>query len=261
VSRRPGRCSIDSSIAMPLGLRPPERNVSEVQLPGACRMCSIRKGFPSGDQHVRRGRVFRRCRKCGRQVTGRSCTKCGTSGRIGWAFTVDVAPPGAVRDQRVRSGLETKAAAVAAMNELQMAMATATYVEPSRITLAEYLARMVGGGQLGDEHQAGLRHRDPAAHGPAARDRAPPGADAGAGQGPLRPATARGKGAQAQGHRDRQADGRGPRATQQEVGSERPHLPAGGAERRAQGQPDRLAQGPIPRPARSTTRAGRTGTR
>jgi integrase len=85
--------------------------------------------------------VFRRCRKCGRQVTGRSCPKCGASRRIGWAFTVDVAPPGADRDQRVRSGFATKAAAVAALNELQMAIATATYVEPSRITLAEYLAR------------------------------------------------------------------------------------------------------------------------
>jgi integrase len=90
---------------------------------------------------VRRGRVFRRCRKCGRQVNGRLCTKCGTGGRVGWAFTLDVAPPGAPRDQRVRSGFETKAAAVAAMNELQMAMVTATYVEPSQITLAEYLAR------------------------------------------------------------------------------------------------------------------------
>lgn len=90
---------------------------------------------------MRRGRVFRRCRRCGRQVTSRTCSKCGVSGRVGWAFTVDVAPPGAPRDQRVKSGFETKAAAVAALNELQMAMVTATYVEPNRMTVAEYLAR------------------------------------------------------------------------------------------------------------------------
>jgi integrase len=90
---------------------------------------------------MRRGRVFRRCRKCGRQVVGRTCAKCGAGGRVGWAFTVDVAPVGAPRDQRVRSGFETKAQAVAALNELQMALATATYVEPSRITLGQYLTR------------------------------------------------------------------------------------------------------------------------
>jgi integrase len=59
---------------------------------------------------------------------------------------VDTAPPGAPRRPKWKGGFITKAAAIAAMNELQVDVANATHVEPSKQTVGEYLALWVAGG-------------------------------------------------------------------------------------------------------------------
>ncbi len=53
---------------------------------------------------------------------------------------VDIGPSGATRDQRSRGGFPTKAEAIAAMHGLQAAAASGSFVEPSRRTVAHYLA-------------------------------------------------------------------------------------------------------------------------
>ncbi|MGH8901313.1 MAG: tyrosine-type recombinase/integrase [Egibacteraceae bacterium] len=94
---------------------------------------------------MRRGRVFRRCTRCGRSWplnddghAARRCAHCD-SDRFSWAYSVDVGPLGGPRDQRTKMGFGTKREAVAAMNALQAELGDGTYVESSRITVAEYL--------------------------------------------------------------------------------------------------------------------------
>ena len=59
---------------------------------------------------------------------------------------VDLAVPGAPRKQRRKGGFNTKAAAIAAMNELQVAAVSGTNVEPSKLTVGAYLKLWVAGG-------------------------------------------------------------------------------------------------------------------
>jgi integrase len=59
---------------------------------------------------------------------------------------VDEAAPGAPRKQRLKSGFGTKAAAIAAMNELQAMKVAGTYVEPCKLAVADYLKLWVAGG-------------------------------------------------------------------------------------------------------------------
>jgi integrase len=87
---------------------------------------------------VRQGRIFKRCGKCGLAVRGRSCERCGSEASS-WCYVVDLAPPGAPRQQRLKGGFATKAQALAALNELQAAKAAGTYVEPTRQTIGAYL--------------------------------------------------------------------------------------------------------------------------
>lgn len=56
-----------------------------------------------------------------------------------WAYVVDVALPGEKRKQKTKSGFPTKKAALAAMQEVQVAVTRGSYLEPSKLTLAEYL--------------------------------------------------------------------------------------------------------------------------
>jgi len=86
---------------------------------------------------VRQGRVFRRCTTCGARVQERRCS-CG-SDRSTWSYIVDVAPPGAPREQRRAGGFATKAQAVEAMHALQSSAASGRFVEPSRQTVGQYL--------------------------------------------------------------------------------------------------------------------------
>ena len=59
---------------------------------------------------------------------------------------VDTNAPGAPRKVRLKSGFSTKASAIAAMNELQVTKVAGTYVEPSKLTVGEYLKLWVAGG-------------------------------------------------------------------------------------------------------------------
>ena len=96
---------------------------------------------------MREGYVFRRCQRCKRKVTARDhrCGECGYE-RLAWAYVVDLAPPGAPRDQRKRTGFATKAEALADMNRLQNDKADGTFVEPSKLTVGAYLGTWVEGG-------------------------------------------------------------------------------------------------------------------
>jgi len=96
----------------------------------------------------REGRVFRRCRTCGHRVTtpAKRCdysdqtgSVCG--GEVAWGFVIDVALPGARRrKRRTRSGFATKKEALAAMRDVQDARAKGRLVEPTRMTVGEYMA-------------------------------------------------------------------------------------------------------------------------
>ncbi len=95
----------------------------------------------------REGRVFRRCRTCSRTVSAQS-KRCGHSdqqgvlcgGEVAWVYAVDVSVPGSKRRRRrVRSGFATKKEALAALRDAQQADATGKLVEPTRMTVGEYL--------------------------------------------------------------------------------------------------------------------------
>ncbi len=88
---------------------------------------------------ARRGRVYRRCTKCGRTASdGRRCDQCG--GQVLWAYAIDVAAVGAKRRRVSGSGLATKQAATNALNEvLEESRSTVGYVEPSKLTLAAFV--------------------------------------------------------------------------------------------------------------------------
>ncbi len=69
---------------------------------------------------MREGSVFRRCTRCKARATtkDRRCPKCGHD-KLTWGYSVDLAPPGAPRDQRMRNGFATKAAALDDMHSAQ----------------------------------------------------------------------------------------------------------------------------------------------
>lgn len=71
---------------------------------------------------MREGRVFKR----------------GSS----WAFTVDVNPPGAPRQQRSKAGFATKALALQGMHDVQESVVVGRYIAPSRLTVGHYLLEM-----------------------------------------------------------------------------------------------------------------------
>jgi integrase len=92
---------------------------------------------------VRSGAIFRRCTKCGGRLETQArakprCSKCGGD-NFSWAYVVDVAPKGAPRQQKTRSGFATKDAAVAAAAELQTSITSGSYIAPNRRTVAKYL--------------------------------------------------------------------------------------------------------------------------
>ncbi|HLF43081.1 MAG TPA: tyrosine-type recombinase/integrase [Acidimicrobiia bacterium] len=112
----------------------------------------------------REGGLFRRCHTCGQRVPSplKTCgyvdqagSVCG--GEVGWGFVFDVALPGAKRRKRVtRSGFSTKKQAVAAMREVQEADAKGSLVEPTRLTVGEYLAEWLAAtrSRVGDDLSA-----------------------------------------------------------------------------------------------------------
>jgi integrase len=124
-------------------------------------------GRAGGVLPMRQGSIYRRCSKCGRVVQdgkARRCPQCGGE-RITWAYAVDVAPPGAKREVRYRSGFTTKREAVEAMARLQTERADGTYVEPSTVTLGEYLEYWLAGGpargwraNTARDYRVGVKH-------------------------------------------------------------------------------------------------------
>ena len=86
----------------------------------------------------------KRCVKVGKTLDGTK-SECGSE-RFTWAFQVDVGPPGGRRDQRIRAGFKTKAAAVEAMAKMQKEIADHTHVEPSRLTVGRYLLQWLEAG-------------------------------------------------------------------------------------------------------------------
>jgi integrase len=87
---------------------------------------------------MRRGRIFKRCGSCGARIPDRRCPRC-SSETYSWAFVVDMADPGAPRRQTWKGGFKTRAEAVAGMNRLQAEKAEGRYVEPSKLTVGQYL--------------------------------------------------------------------------------------------------------------------------
>lgn len=84
----------------------------------------------------RRGSIYRRCTTCGRRSDTKRC-RCGSD--TAWGFTIDTAPPGASRNRLTRTGFSTKAEAQRALTEIQHRCDTGGYVDPSRLTVGEYL--------------------------------------------------------------------------------------------------------------------------
>lgn len=91
---------------------------------------------------MRKGRVYKRCSAsgCDGVFKDKRCTRCGGT-RGSWAFVVDLAPKGAPRQQRRMGGFATKDEALTAMAELQTRARDGTLVEPSKLTVADYLHR------------------------------------------------------------------------------------------------------------------------
>lgn len=90
---------------------------------------------------MRRGRVFRRCSKCGRKPgTDQHAALCDGR-RWTWSYLVDVNPSGAPRKTVGKGGFASKAEAVERLNELQDSIRRRTYIEPTRLTVASYLQR------------------------------------------------------------------------------------------------------------------------
>lgn len=58
-----------------------------------------------------------------------------------WYFVVDLAPPGAPRRQVKRRGFRTQSAARATLDELLVAVRSGDYVEPSKMSLGDYLEK------------------------------------------------------------------------------------------------------------------------
>lgn len=96
---------------------------------------------------MRQGQVFKRCTHCNTRVPERMCPKCGVRDTFTWAYVVDTTPKDAAgrligkRRQTKAQGFATRAAAQAALNELQVEKAAGTHVDPSRMTLGEYLGQ------------------------------------------------------------------------------------------------------------------------
>ena len=87
---------------------------------------------------MRRGTIYRRCTKCGRKVPRKTCPGCGYD-RFSWAYVVDTGHVGAKRRQQAKSGFATKAEANAALTDVQAAVARGIHVEPSKLTVADFL--------------------------------------------------------------------------------------------------------------------------
>jgi hypothetical protein len=90
---------------------------------------------------VRTGSAYRRCGSCGRTVQDAKAKRCPhcAGERVKWAYKVDIGASGTRRELRSASGFATKREALEAMARLQTDKLDGRYVEPSKITLGQYL--------------------------------------------------------------------------------------------------------------------------
>ncbi|MGH3451101.1 MAG: Arm DNA-binding domain-containing protein [Haloechinothrix sp.] len=86
-----------------------------------------------------RGSLFKRCIECGRVGQHKRCSSCG-SRRYNWGYAVDIGTyaDGRRRQQR-RNGFDTAEEAERALRDVVSAIDKQSFVEPSQLTLAEYL--------------------------------------------------------------------------------------------------------------------------
>lgn len=89
---------------------------------------------------MRDGTVYRRCRACGNGADAKRCRKCGSE-NLSWAFKVDLAPRGAPRDQKTRSGFATKDLAQRAMRSLVAHAEAGLRAEATKLTVGSWLGQ------------------------------------------------------------------------------------------------------------------------
>lgn len=102
---------------------------------------------------MRQGSIYKRCAGCRRNVSDDKGTCAGCGRKLGrssgtgwsWTFVVDVSAPGAPRKQRMRSGFPTRDVALAAMHDLQGEAKDGKVIEPSKLTVGQYLDRWLAG--------------------------------------------------------------------------------------------------------------------
>lgn len=93
------------------------------------------------------GTVYRRCTRCKKRLSGRGrrCPACGHLGAT-WGYVVDLGVSSADRMQKTRFGFASKELAEAALVAVRSESMAGTYVEPSRVTLGDYLREWVAAG-------------------------------------------------------------------------------------------------------------------
>ncbi len=94
--------------------------------------------------------MFKRCTRCNARVPERRCPKCGARDSFTWGFVVDMTPKDEqgrlLGQQKAVQGFTSKGAAQAALNQLQVEKATGAFIDPSRVTLGEYLTTWIAAG-------------------------------------------------------------------------------------------------------------------
>src|ERR1700694_6029675 len=94
---------------------------------------------------MRHGRTFKRCSHCGARVADKRCPKCNGDS-FSWSFVVDTAARGEKRQQQMKGGFPTKAAALEAMAGVATAQQDGIHIQPTRQALGAYLEQWVKAG-------------------------------------------------------------------------------------------------------------------
>ncbi len=90
---------------------------------------------------MRTGTIYRRCGACGRRffTRERRCPGC-SSEHFSWGYAIDLARPGSNKRRHVfKAGFATRAGAQLALDDLVISQRRGVSVEPSRITVGDYL--------------------------------------------------------------------------------------------------------------------------
>jgi len=82
--------------------------------------------------------VFKRCGKCSKRVVAKRC-ECGYD-KASWTWIADIHAKGQERKSKMAGGFKTRAEAVAGMAAELAKRDAGTFIEPSKLTVREYLA-------------------------------------------------------------------------------------------------------------------------